>query len=168
MDTCDQAPLRLPKMQDHQLLTLHWRSFSGWGRERLSTCLLYKGCQYIRKWPCSTIVNILQLTVGYLNATINRKTRNAKPDIWPDRSCRTRRNPRVDGYAAWFGPPRSSGSGFWTILEQNRTVFPDQTRTGGRLPVPVANSRCFSNLARLQPQSASPSSTYHGVVKRWS
>ena len=23
MDTCDQAPLRLPKMQDHQLLTLN-------------------------------------------------------------------------------------------------------------------------------------------------
>jgi len=23
MDTCDQAPLILPKMQDHQLLTFH-------------------------------------------------------------------------------------------------------------------------------------------------
>jgi len=73
MDTCEQAPLRLAKMQDHQLLTLHWRWFSGWGKEHPSTCLQYKGCQCNRKWQCSTIVNILQWTVGYLNVTINTK-----------------------------------------------------------------------------------------------
>ena len=129
MDTCNQAPLRLPKMQDHQLLTLNWRSFSGWGRERLSTCLLYKGCQYIRKWKCSTIVNILQLTVGYLNATIHRETWNAEPEIGPDRSSQMRQNPRVEGYRAGFGPPARSGSGFWTVLDPNRTVFLVHTRT---------------------------------------
>jgi len=131
---CDQAPLRLPKMQDHPLLTLHWCSFSGWGRECPSTCLLYKGCQYIRKWQCSTIVNILQLTVGYLNATINRKTINAEPEIRPDGSSLTQRNPRVDGYGAGFGPQWSRGSGVWTVLEVNRTVFPVQTRTAAGLP----------------------------------
>ena len=82
MEMCDQAPLWLPKIQNHQLLTIRWRSFSGWGWERLSTCLLYKGCQYIRKWHCSTIVNILQLPVGYLNVTINGKpeTQNQRLD----------------------------------------------------------------------------------------
>ena len=127
--TCDQAPLRLPKMQDHQLLTLHGCSFSGWGRECLSTCLLYKGCQYIRKWQCSTIVNILQLTVGYLNATINRNTQNAELEIVPDGSIQTWRKPWVERYRAGFKPPRSSRPGFWIVLEPNRTMFLVQTRT---------------------------------------
>jgi len=86
IDRCDQAPLRLPKMQDYQLLTLDWRSFSGWGSEHLTTCLLYKCYQYIRKLQCSTIVNIVQWPVGYLNATINRKTRNAERHIEHDGS----------------------------------------------------------------------------------
>ena len=140
MDTCDQAPLGLPKMQDHALLTLHWRSFSGWGRECLSICLLYKGCQYIRKWQCSTILNILQLTVGCLNAAIKRQTRNAEPEIGPNGSSQTLRNPWVDRYGARFGAARSCGSGFWTVLEPNRSVFPVQTLTAGGLPGPVANT----------------------------
>ena len=143
MDTCDQVPLRLPKIQDHQLLMLHWRSFSGWGRERLSTCLLYKGCQYIRKWQCSTLVNLLQLTVGYLNATINRKTRHAELEIGPNGCSQTRQNPWVVGYRAGFGPPRSSCSRFWTVLEPNGTVFPVRIRMTGVLPRPVANSKPY-------------------------
>ena len=140
MDTCNQAPLRLPKVQDHQLLTLQSRSFSGWGREHLSTCSLYKGCQYIRQWQCCTIVKILQLTVGYQNATINRKTRNAELEIRPNRSSQTWYNPQVNGYGARFGPPKGSGSGFWTVLEPNRTVVLVQTWTAGGLPGPVANT----------------------------
>jgi len=127
-------------MQDHQLLTLHWRSFSGWGRERLCTCLLYKGCQYIRKYQCSTIVNTLQLTVWYLNATINRKTWNAEPEIGPDRSSQTRQNLQVEKYRAGFWPPRTSGSGFWTVLEPNQTIFPVHTRTAGGVLGPIANT----------------------------
>jgi len=140
MDTCDQAPLRSPKMQDHQLLTLHWRLFSGWGREHLSTCLLYTGCQYIRKWQCSTIVNILQLTVRYLNATINIKTQNVEPEIEPNGCSWMRRNLRVDGYAAGFGPPRSSRASLWTVPDLNWTVFLVQTRTTGGLPGRVGNT----------------------------
>jgi len=67
-------------------------------QERLSTCLLYKGCQYIRKWQCSTIVNILQLKVGYLNVKMNRKTQNAEPEIGPDGSSQTRWERLVDRY----------------------------------------------------------------------
>ena len=83
----------------------------------------------------------VHLTVGYLNGSINRTGRNAKPEIGPEGSCQTRRNPLVDGYGAGFGPPRISGSGIWTVLEPNRTVFPVQTRTAGGLPGPVANTR---------------------------
>ena len=138
MDTCGHAPLRLPKMQDPRLLTLHWRSDSGWVREHLFTRLLYKGCQYIRKWHSSTIVNILQLILEYLNATINRKTQNAEQEIGPDGSSQTRRNPRVDRSGAGFWPPWSSRPGFWTVLEPNWTVFPVQTPTAGVSPGPVA------------------------------
>jgi len=87
----------------------HWPLFSEWGRERLSTCFLYKGCQYNRKWQCSTILNILQLAVRYLNATINRKTQNAEPEIGTDGSSHPRQNSWIDAYGSVFGPPRSSG-----------------------------------------------------------
>jgi len=73
-------------------------------------------------------------------ATINRKTRKGEPETGTYGSSQTRQNPRVDGYGYGFGPPRSSGSGFWKGLEPNRTVFPIQTRTAGGLPGPVANT----------------------------
>jgi len=76
--------------------------------------------------------------------TINRKTRKGEPETGTDVSSQTRQNPRVDGYGYGFGPPRSSGSCFWTGLEPNRTVFPVQTRTAGGLPGPVANTTPWS------------------------
>ena len=68
------------------------------------------------------------------------ETRNAEPEIGPDRSSQTRRNTRVDGYGSGFGLPRVSRSGFWPGLEPNRPVFAVQTRTAGGLPGPVANT----------------------------
>jgi len=73
-------------------------------------------------------------------ATINKKTRKGEPETGTDGSSQIRQNPRVDGYGYGFGPPRSSGSGFWTGLEPNQTVFPVQTGTAGGLPGPVANT----------------------------
>ena len=72
------------------------------------------------------------------------ETRNTEPEIGPDGSSQTRRNPRVDGYGSGFGPPRVSGSGFWPGLEPNRPVCAVQTRTAGRLPGPVANTNLAS------------------------
>ena len=66
--------------------------------------------------------------------TINRKTRNAEPGIGPNRSSQTRRNPQVDRYGAGIGLPRGSGSGFWMVLEPDRTVLPVQTLATGMLP----------------------------------
>jgi len=86
------------------------------------------------------MVNILRLTVGYLNATMNRTTRNATLEIGPDGPSQTQQNPRVDRYGAGIGPPRSSGLGFRMVLDLNRTVFPVQTPTAGGLPGPVANT----------------------------
>jgi len=51
------------------------------------------------------------------------ETRNAEPEIGPDRSSQTQRNPQVDGYRSGFGPPRVSESGYWPGLEPNRPVF---------------------------------------------
>ena len=65
------------------------------------------------------MVNILYVTVGYQNATIYRKTRNAEPEIETDWLSQTLQNPRVDRYPSGFGSPRGSGSGFWMGLEPN-------------------------------------------------
>ena len=75
-----------------------------------------------------------------MTATINRKTRKGELETGTDGSSQTLQNPRADGYGYGFGPPRSSASGFWMGLEPNRTVFPVQTRTAGRLPRPIANT----------------------------
>jgi len=127
MTICNQCLLCVSRMEDLESLTLHWRSFPAWGRERLSTYFDCKGGQYIQKEHCRTIVNILRLKVGYLNATINGPTRNAKPEIGPDGSSQTRRNPQIDGYRAAFGPPGNSGSCFWSVLDPNWTVVAVQT-----------------------------------------
>jgi len=71
---------------------------------------------------------------------MNSTTRNAKPEIGPDRSSQTRGNPWVAWYGAGFGPQTTSGVRFWTVLEPNWTIFPVQTPTAGRLPGPIANT----------------------------
>jgi hypothetical protein len=38
-------------------------------------------------------------------------------------------------------PPAQRGSGFWPVVEPNRTEPPVKTRTAGGLPGPVANTR---------------------------
>ena len=82
----------------------------------------------------------MHITVTYLTATINRKTRKGEPETGTDRSSQTRQTPQVDGYQHGFGLPRSCGSGLWMVLEPNRTVYLVQTRTAGGLPGPVANT----------------------------
>jgi len=147
MTICNQCPLRLPRVQDLKSLTLHWRSFSGWGREPVSKYFDQTGGRYIQKVQYYTILNLLRLTAGYLHATIYRTTQNAKPEIGPNRSSQTQWNPLVDRYQAGFGLPWSCGSGFGTVLDLNLTVFPVQNRTAGGLPGPVANTNpaaCFS------------------------
>jgi len=89
------------------------------------------------------------ITVGYLNATIIRKTRNAAPEFGPNVSSQTRRNQSVDGYRAGFGPPRNSRWRLWTVLEPNRTVYLVRTRTTGGLPGPVANTRAVQSLCEI-------------------
>ena len=140
MIICIQSPPRLLMMPDQKSLTCRWLSCSGWGRERVSVVFSYKGGRFIRKGQWCVKVNILWLTIGYLNTTIIRKTWNTEPKIGTNGSSQTRQNPRVDRYGSGFGPPRHCGSGFWTVLEPNRTVFQVRTQTTGRLPGPVANT----------------------------
>jgi len=119
---------------------LSWLSFSGWGRERVSLVFEYMGCQYIEKGQWHTKVNILRLALGYLNVTMNIKTRNPEPEIGTDVSSQTRHNPRVDRYGSRFGWPRSSRSGFWSSRKPNQTIFAVRTRTTRGLPRPIANT----------------------------
>jgi len=140
MTVCNRLPLRLPKMQYQQLLTLHWRSFPGWGREHVSPLFDYKGGQYIQKEQWHTILNIWRLTVGYLNVTINRTTWNAEQQIGPDGSIETWQNRLVDGSGSMFGLLRSCGSGFCMGLDPNRSVFAVWTEKPGRFRIPVGNT----------------------------
>jgi len=117
MTIFNQSPLRLPKMQIQTSLKLCWRSFPEWGKEHESPFFHYESGQYMQKEQWLTIINIVQLTVGYLNATINRTMQNAESEIGRNGSSQSQRNPQVDRYGWRFGPPRSSGLGISTGLE---------------------------------------------------
>ena len=147
MNICIQLPLILPRMQDQKSLTRRWLSFSEWGTECVSLVFGYKGSQYIRKGQRYTNVNILQLAVGCLNGTINRKAQIPEPEIATARLSETHEIPRVDRHGCGFGPPRCSGSGFCTGLEQNWMAFAVRTWTADGLPGPIANTNpindCF-------------------------
>jgi len=133
------SPPEFPIIHNHQLLTLHWRSFSGHGRARVFVFSDHHGGQYIQNSQQHTFVNMLPWTVACLNATINSETWNPQPAIGSDRFSQTRRNPQVDGNWSGFGPPSGSGSRFWFGLELNWPVFVVQTWTAGRLSRLVAN-----------------------------
>jgi len=153
MNVYIQLPLWLPKVQDQKSSTHRWLSCSGWGREWFSLVFDQKGGQYIRKGQWYTNVKILRWAIGNLNATRNRNTRIPEPEIGTDGCSQTWQDPQVDEYGSGFGPPRCSGSGYWTGLEPNRTVSAVRTRTAGGSPGPVANTTlpvyCTSSLSIL-------------------
>jgi len=172
MNVCIQFPFRLPKMQDEKSLTLSWLLFSAWGQEHISLVFGYKGGQYIQERQWHTKVNTVQLAVGYLNATINRKTWIPQPEIGTDGSSQTLRQQQVLGYGSWFGPQRCSGAGLKTGLEPNRTVFVVLTSTACGLPGPVANtchhgqqSDCSMGKRRY---NWCPSHVYQGSIPKHS
>jgi hypothetical protein len=66
-------------------------------------------------------------------------------------------------YGYGVGPPRSSGSGFWTGLEPNRTVFPVQTRNAGGLLGPIANTT-QSQLPSVSPDSLDYGLQVHSIM----
>jgi len=137
--TC--AVLRIsPMMQDQKSCTLWRSSFSGWRRERVSLLFDYTGGQYIKQRQRCTNVDIWQLTVGYLNVTINGKTRKPDQEIGTDGSRGTRQNLGVDLYRCGFGLKTISGSGFWMSLEPSRIFFPGHTQTTRGLPGHVFNN----------------------------
>jgi len=125
MTVCNLLPLRLCTMHDHKSLTLHWSSFSAWGREHVSFCFDHSGGQSIQKSQWCTKVNILQSTVAYLNATIDSETRNTEPEIATDGSSQTGHHLQVDGFGSGFILPshsvltgRGPASACWEIAGQ--------------------------------------------------
>jgi len=47
MNCSHEVKFWLPTMQDQKSLTLHWRSFSGWGREGVAIDFASEGSQYL-------------------------------------------------------------------------------------------------------------------------
>jgi len=133
----NQVSDQSPDLQVQKFLTLHWHSSSGWRWECVSLVVDYNGSQFINKVQWRTKVNILQLAVGYLNATVHRKTCKLRPEIETDGLCQSWQNWVVGRYASGEGQPSSCRLGFWTGVDLNRTVLAIQTRTAGRLPWPV-------------------------------
>jgi len=111
-------------------------------------------------------VKILQLTVEYLSATKNRKTRNAEPDIVTDWSSHTGHTPRLDRYGSRFVPPRLSGSGCWPGLKPNRPVLAGQTWTAANTIHAVSKAYfCFherkeSKSSKWNPPTSNKLSLY--------
>jgi hypothetical protein len=136
----NQSPSRLHMLQGQKSLKRHWLSCSGCGKECASLDFSYKGSQFIRKGQWCAKVIILRLTVVYLNVTINSKTRNTEPEIWPDGSSQWLQISLVDRYGSGFSLPRRCVSGFWMVLEPNSIIFPVQTWTAAGLPGPVTNT----------------------------
>jgi len=143
MTLCIQLPPRLPKMQHQKSLTGHWLTCSGWGREPVSLVFSYKGDWSNQKEQWHTKVNILQLAIGYLNATTYRKTWNTEPEIATDRSILAPQRPMVDQYGSGFGPPRLSGSCFaphayspGTVLGMLARLVPTPNKPLTNKPVP--------------------------------
>jgi len=147
MDAFDQAPLILLKMQDQISLTLCWRSvdalltliFRMWLGAWASVFCTSRRL-ICRKWTVTYRCQYFAISSSISECDHKCETRNAEPEIGPDGSSQTPRNPWVDRYGSRFGPPRVSGSGFWPGLEPNWPVFTVQTRTAGGLPWPVANT----------------------------
>jgi len=141
MTVCNLSPISLPKMEDYELLMLPWPTFAGWHRDLVSPFFDYKGGQYIQKKQWCTIVNILQLTVAYLNAIINRPSQHVELEIGANGSSQMWHNLVVTVYGPRFGLARSSGSGGWMGLESNWAILPIWSRIAGVLARPVALTR---------------------------
>jgi len=47
MPNSNQSTVQLPYLQNHELLTLRWHSFSEWGNDRVAVSFANKCCQYI-------------------------------------------------------------------------------------------------------------------------
>jgi len=140
MNVTNQLQLCLHKKQDQKLVTLHWHLFLIWGREPVSLWFDYKGSQYVQRRSCGTEVNILRLSVGFLNVTRNRNTLNAEPEIWTNQSGHTLQNPWVDRSENRFRLPRCSGLDVWMGHGSNLTIFVVHTPTTGNILCPIANT----------------------------
>jgi len=102
------------------------------------------------KWTVTYLWRYFTINSSISECDHKCETQNVEPEIGTNGSSLTRLNPRVDGYGSRFGPPRVSGSGFWTGLEPNRPVFAVQTRSANRLPGPVATTRYGESIPFLQ------------------
>ena len=72
-----------------------------------------------RKWTVTYQCQYFTISSSISECDHNCETRKAEPEIGPDRSSQTRRNPRFDGYGPGFGPPWVSGWGIGRVW--NRT-----------------------------------------------
>jgi len=129
MTVCIQSPPRLTMVQVQKSSKCLWLTCSGWCWECVSFVFSYKGSHFTWQGQWHAKVNVLRLTVGYLNPIVKRKTWNTEPGIGIDWHCQTRQNPRVDGCRSGYGPLRRCSPGFWMVLERNPSGFPVRTRT---------------------------------------
>jgi hypothetical protein len=91
---------------------------------------------------------MLHLTVCYLNATINRKTLKADPEIGTDKSRQTWQKLLVEFSGNGFPLPKYCIVGFSLGLQPNCTLLAVRIPTTGRLPDPAADT-CWNKMLPL-------------------
>jgi len=123
MTSCNQCPLWFPWMQDVKSLTLRWCSFSGWGRDPLTTYCEHKGSQLIQKEHRRTIVNILPITAGYLNATMIRTIGNANRRLDPTDLATSDNTCPLTGTGLRLDCQRAAGQAFWSFWNWTELFF---------------------------------------------
>jgi len=141
MAMCNLWSPRLPKIHDQQSLTLHWRSFSGCGRAHVSAHFDHYGSQSIENKPWCTNINVLWLSVAYLNVTIN-----VKPETHNRRLEQTRLGkPGKTHGLTHTGPglsfQESVGQVAWRFLAGTGASGSVPTRTKVGLPGTVAHTK---------------------------
>jgi len=151
MNVRNESPIRLSKMEVQKLLTLCSHSFSRWGREHISFLFVSNASNYIKKRQWCTKLNILRLTVGYLNAPIHRKTPKAERKIYTDQSSRTLQNFQVSGDRSVNHPLRGCGLGSRMGLGLIRNVFVIRSQIAGCSAGPVGYTITDTERACCDP-----------------
>jgi hypothetical protein len=100
-----------------------WRSFSGSGRQCISYCFHSTRCQWVQKWHICTNIYLLRLTVGYLNATINRTPEMQKRILEPTGLCKPGKDPRLTGIGQDLAHQEAAGQVFGRYWNRTKPFF---------------------------------------------
>jgi len=123
MIVCIQSASRLLMMQDQKSLMRRWLSCSGWGKERVSLVFSYNRGRFIWKGQWCAKVNILRLTVGYLNATIKDIPETQNRRLEPTGFAKPGKTRRLTGTGPGLAGQDTAGRVFGRFWKRTEPSF---------------------------------------------